>query len=80
MDYESLELELKNKLETFKQKWRTKITEYYNGNFKKMYRENQLEMFEDMSSIWETCTLLGLAERINNFATIKDLDEMLKEK
>ena len=79
MDYESLELELQKKLEAFKQKWRTKITEYYNGNFKKMYRENQPEMLEDMSSIWEIYISLDLAKRINNFDTIKDLDEILKE-
>lgn len=79
MDYESLELELQDKLEAFKQKWKPKMTECYNGHFGKMYRENTVEMFEDMYPIWEIGTLLGLAKRVNSFATIEDINKMLEE-
>lgn len=78
MDYESLELELRDKLEAFKQKWKAK-TDDYNGNFRKMYRENWTEMQEDMYYVWEICMSLGITRRVNDFATVEDIDKILED-
>lgn len=78
MDYESLELELQDKLEAFKQKWKAK-TDDYNGNFRKMYRENWTEMQADMYDVWEICTSLSIARRVTDFATVEDIDKILED-
>lgn len=78
MDYESLELELQDKVEAFKCKWKAKLTDEYNGNFQKMYRENMAEMQEDMYQIWEIGMSMGLVKKIECFATAEDLDKALE--
>lgn len=78
MDYESLELELQDKVEAFKHKWKAKLTDEYNGNSKKMYRENRAEIQEDMEPIWEICMSMGLAKGIESFVTVEDLDKALE--
>lgn len=77
MDYESLELELQDKVEAFKHKWKAKLADEYNGNFQKMYRENRAEMQEDMEPIWEICMSMRLVKSIESFVTVEDLDQAL---
>lgn len=37
----------------FKQKWLRRKWEVYGGDVEKMYRENKVELFEDMCILWE---------------------------
>lgn len=37
----------------FKQKWLRRKQEVYGGDMERMYRENKVELFEDMCILWE---------------------------
>lgn len=37
----------------FKQKWLRRKWEVYGGDMERMYRENKVELFEDMYILWE---------------------------
>ena len=46
-------MSLEEYIRVFKQKWLRRKQEVYGGDMERMYRENKVELFEDMCILWE---------------------------
>ncbi len=66
MDYNSLQTELQNRINTFNEKWKARCQAEYDGDFEKLYNTEMSDILSDTRPIWEICYQMDL---------MKDYDE-----